>query len=101
MEPENPPIKIAREELYRRLWQVPATKLAQEFGISDVAMIYLCRSYDIPKPPKGYWMLSARGAAPERPPLPPSDDPKKAVVEINPGAVNRLMKESPLPKSEM
>ena len=27
----------SREELYERIWKVPATRLAKELGISDVA----------------------------------------------------------------
>jgi hypothetical protein len=34
----NGPKNITREELYERIWKIPATKLAKELGISDVAL---------------------------------------------------------------
>jgi hypothetical protein len=32
-----------------------ATKLAKEFGISDVALGKICKKLDVPKPSLGYW----------------------------------------------
>jgi len=43
-------ITLTREELYERVWSKPATKLAAEFGISDVALGKICRKLNIPKP---------------------------------------------------
>src|SRR2546423_15717016 len=34
-------IKLTREELYQKVWSKPATRLAKEFGISDVALAIL------------------------------------------------------------
>lgn len=79
--------KLTREELYERIWKTPATKVARELGITDVAMFYLCRNYDIPKPPKGYWSMVAIGRPSERPPLPEQADPDKQIIEISPEAV--------------
>src|SRR4051812_16731968 len=83
---EKTAIALTREELYERLWKKPATKIARELGITDVAMIYLCRNYEIPKPPKGYWSMVAHGQQPERPPLPELTDPAKQTVEVSPDA---------------
>lgn len=51
---------VTRQELYRAVWDRPVERVAQEFGISDVALARLCRQLTIVTPPRGYW------AKPER-----------------------------------
>jgi len=63
------PINVSREELYRRVWSTPTAQLAQEFGISDVAIAKACRRLQIPKPPRGYWARLAAGQKVKRTPL--------------------------------
>ncbi|ATX79127.1 hypothetical protein Ga0123461_0701 [Mariprofundus aestuarium] len=46
---------LSREELYELIWSMPATKLAKEFGISDVGLGKICKRMEIPKPTLGYW----------------------------------------------
>jgi hypothetical protein len=68
-------IELTREELYQKVWTTPATKLAREFGISDVALGKICRRMEIPKPPPGHWRKIETGHCPDIPPLPaPSED---------------------------
>lgn len=68
-------IELTREELYQKVWTIPATKLAREFGISDVALGKICRRMEIPKPPPGYWRKIETGHQPQIPPLPaPNED---------------------------
>lgn len=68
-------IELTREELYQKVWNTPATKLASEFGISDVALGKICRRMEIPKPPPGYWRQIETGHRPHIPPLPaPAED---------------------------
>ncbi len=67
---QNDKIVITRGELYERVWTTPVRRLAQEFGISDVALSKLCRRRNIPLPPRGYWARQVVGKAPVRPPLP-------------------------------
>jgi len=61
---------ISREKLFALVWERPATEVARELGISDVALGKLCRRQQIPKPPRGYWARVASGKTPRRPPLP-------------------------------
>lgn len=63
-------IKLTREELYRRVWETPATKLAKELGISDIAIGKICKKLDIPKPTPGYWQRLEFRHKVERTPLP-------------------------------
>lgn len=62
-------IKLTRRELYERVWRTPMSRLAPEFGITDVALAKTCRKYDIPRPGRGYWARLAAGAKDQQPPL--------------------------------
>lgn len=65
---------MSREDLYQKVWTTPATKLASEFGISDVALGKICRRMDIPKPAPGYWRKIETG---HHPPIPPLTTPNQ------------------------
>src|SRR5881227_697125 len=68
---------IKRTELYRLLWTEPVTRLARLYGLSDVGFAKLCKRYDIPRPPRGYWAQRQHGQEPEQVPLPkPEHDPE-------------------------
>lgn len=69
-----PPSRYDRERLYEEVWAEPTQKVAQRYGVSDVAIAKACTLLDIPKPPRGYWARKAAGQTlPERPPLPKYD----------------------------
>ena len=74
-------MNISREDLYRRVWETPLTKLAKEFDISDVGLAKACRKHDIPTPPVGYWAKVAHGKPVMKPALPKSD---QSAVVLNP-----------------
>jgi hypothetical protein len=76
---EDNSIKLTREELYERVWSTPATKLAKEFGISDVALGKICKKLNILKPYPGYWQQLAVGLRVRKEPLPPI---KQGVPEV-------------------
>jgi hypothetical protein len=81
---EDNRIKLTREELYERVWSTPATKLAKEFGISDVALGKICRKLDIPKPYPGYWQQLAAGRRVHKERLPPIKKGVPAVTYFYP-----------------
>lgn len=71
----NPPRQLdslSREEFFDLVWSRPATKLAAEFGITDVAIHKRCKKLHVPTPPRGYWAKLEFGKAPQKPTLPPS-----------------------------
>ncbi len=43
-----------REKLYKEVWDQPTRAVAERYGISDVALMKVCRQLQIPKPPRGY-----------------------------------------------
>jgi hypothetical protein len=80
----NEPIRITREELYGKVWTTPATTLAKEFDISDVALAKICQKLNVPKPGRGYWRALEVGEKVKRAPLPPLDADARAETTINP-----------------
>lgn len=46
---------IRREDLFRRVWETPAYKLAPELGLSGRGLAKLCKRFDVPMPPIGYF----------------------------------------------
>ena len=90
-------ITLHRNELYKQVWEEPLTRLAKEYGISDVALKKICRKLKVPTPPLGYWAKRLyRKRVPRKPPLPklkvgePSSHnlhiqkPKKEVEDLDP-----------------
>lgn len=57
------------------------TKLAQQYGLSDVGLAKICKRNNIPRPPRGYWARKEAGYNVKRLPLPPGDD---VTIEITP-----------------
>lgn len=43
------------EELLSLVWEMPTVRVAERFGVSDVAIAKRCKKYGIEKPPRGYW----------------------------------------------
>jgi hypothetical protein len=53
--------EISREELHQLIWSKPTSKVAKEFGLSDVGFAKICRKLGVKKPPRGYWAKVASG----------------------------------------
>ena len=62
-----------REVLYREVWQFPVTEVAKKYAVSDVAIHKICKSLNIPTPPRSYWEKLRAGKKVDVIPLPPSD----------------------------
>jgi hypothetical protein len=52
---------VSRRDLYALVWSEPVLKLAEQFGVSDVAVAKACRRYEIPLPGRGHWARIAAG----------------------------------------
>lgn len=76
MESDPLPKELSREALYELVWTLPATKLAAQLEISDVAFAKRCKKLDIPRPSRGYWAKLAAGKKPAKKPLPASEEDK-------------------------
>jgi hypothetical protein len=62
--------ELSRQELHELIWSTPATKVAADFGISDVAVAKRCKKLNVPRPSRGYWASLAAGCKPRKKPLP-------------------------------
>ena len=59
-----------RKQLYEEVWSEPTQRLAQKYGLSDVALSKVCAQLQVPKPPRGYWAKKQAGRpVPRRPKL--------------------------------
>jgi hypothetical protein len=63
-------ITLTREALYEQVWKTPMSRLAADFGISDVALAKICRKLDVPIPGRGYWARVTNGQKVKQPKLP-------------------------------
>jgi hypothetical protein len=52
---EMPEQRLTRRAMYDLVWSRPMTKVAADFGISDVALKKICDKHRVPTPPRGYW----------------------------------------------
>lgn len=52
---------LTRKQLYKLAWKKPMMHIAKDFGFSDRGMGKLCTKYEIPIPPRGYWMCLKAG----------------------------------------
>jgi len=59
-----------REKLYEEVWEKPVVKVAEQYGVSDVAIHKVCKALNIPTPPLGYWAKVRAGANIKQTPLP-------------------------------
>src|ERR1051325_7998569 len=57
----TPDTSISRTDLYELAWSIPMVKLAERFGVSDVAVAKACRKHSIPLPGRGYWACVTAG----------------------------------------
>jgi hypothetical protein len=75
---------LKRSELYEIVWQEPMSRLAKRFAISDVGLAKICRKYNIPRPPRGYWAKKQHGQKPRQTPLPKT--PRDEEIQLRDGA---------------
>jgi hypothetical protein len=53
--------EITRRAMYDLVWSKPMSKVAEDFGISDVALKKHCEKHRVPTPPRGYWAKKEAG----------------------------------------
>ena len=53
--------RLSRQDLYELVWARPVTQVAEEFGLSDVALHKICKKHRVPVPARGYWAKLAAG----------------------------------------
>lgn len=80
-----PSRKLTRRELYDLVWAKPMTKLASEFGISDVGLKKTCDRHRVPTPPRGYWAKLEAGQKPKMAVFVEVDDARLNQIDVGAG----------------
>lgn len=89
-------IEVTRQALYDQVWSTPMTRLAKEYGISDVALAKICKKLNVPYPRRGYWRRKETGKTVKQLSLPAIAAPAKQGVTIH----RTIRPESVAPLSE-
>jgi hypothetical protein len=79
---------LHRNELYKKVWETPISRLAKEYGISGKGLAKICKKLNVPVPPRGYWATIRSGIKLKNSPLPKL---RKGAPEshcLNPGLYN-------------
>ena len=89
MKPDGRHHSLSRRQLYERVWSAPATKLAVQLGVSDVAIAKLCKKLNILRPPRGSWAKIEAGQKLTKAPLPrdPEEIAKKGLARKVPSSI--------------
>lgn len=90
---------VTREDLYRQVWATPLRKVAQGYGISDVALAKVCRKLNVPVPGRGHWAKVAAGKVPKARALPETARERTATIRRHAGRPARRPEET-LPQPE-
>ena len=56
-------LQYNREELYEKVWEKPLLRVAEQYGVSSVALAKVCRKLSVPVPGRGHWAKLAHGKA--------------------------------------
>jgi len=82
-----------RKELYDLVWSKPITQIAEEFGLSDVAIHKICKKNRIPNPGLGYWAKIAANKPAKKTPFIEINGSDEDCIEIRDGLQKLLPEE--------
>lgn len=49
-------IELSRKQLYDLVWSTPISKLTQQYAFSNEGFKKICKEFEIPMPPNGFWL---------------------------------------------
>ncbi len=78
--------------MYDLVWSRPMIKVAEELGISDVALKKICEKHRVPSPPRGYWAKKEAGKPVKQVSFHHTADPNDERIVIQ-GSRNNLLPE--------
>ncbi len=82
--------ELTRKELFDQVWSQPMTKVAAEYGISDVGLKKICDKHRIPVPGRGYWAKVAAGKKVKKAHFREVSDPSVNRIRIYGSPFNKL-----------
>ena len=74
---------LKREELYKKVWEIPMIQLAKEYGLSDVGLAKICKKMNIPKPSPGYWRKVETDHVVKKSPMPKIKEDENSEYQIS------------------
>lgn len=92
-------LSLSRHDLYEMVWSQPVIRLAGKYGVSDVWIHKICKKYNIPRPPRGYWAQIQSGKRIKRTPLPKVSDDGTIHINVYPSNGRPSTEKSNRPKS--
>ena len=92
---QKKPVEVSREDLYRKVWQMPMNRLAGEYGISGNGLAKICDRLNVPYPPRGWWAKKAAGKKVVIYRLPSPEPSTLQNVRISPTAPKSRVQEVP------
>src|ERR1700679_3446739 len=78
-----PEQELTRRAMYDLVWSRPMTKVAEDLGISDVALKKICDKHRVPMPSRGYWAKKAAGKPTKQIPFHTTADPQHEHITIH------------------
>ncbi|MEY9344172.1 hypothetical protein ABIF16_000020 [Bradyrhizobium elkanii] len=78
-----PEQELTRRTMYDLVWSRPMTKVAEDLGISDVALKKICDKHRVPTPPRGYWAKRVAGKPTKQIPFHNTADPQHEHIVIH------------------
>ncbi|WP_315731256.1 MULTISPECIES: hypothetical protein [unclassified Bradyrhizobium] len=78
-----PEHELTRRAMYDLVWSQPMIKVAESFGISDVALKKICDRHRVPTPARGYWAKKAAGKPAKQVPFHGTADPQHEHISIH------------------
>jgi len=84
---------ITRDDLFNQVWSNPMTKVANDYGLSDVGLKKICKRHKIPVPGRGYWAKVVHDKNVQVKTLSTQNDPKLEKIAIYASAKSRLSPE--------
>lgn len=77
--PEEPVIRLTRQQLYDEIWKISVAGLAKKYDIPYSQLMKQIKQADIPVPPSGYWTQLSFGKPVTKPEL---TEPVNEVISI-------------------
>jgi hypothetical protein len=87
-----PEQELTRRAMYDLVWSRPMTKVAEDLGISDVALKKICDKHRVPTPTRGYWAKRDAGKPTKQIQFHSTSDPQHEHIAIH-GSRNNLAPE--------
>ncbi len=85
MEQQPARIEVTRHALYEQIWSMPVSRACRTYGLSDVGLAKICASWDIPRPPRGYWEKKRNGKPVKKTKLKSIEEGDPVIFSYQPG----------------